>query len=55
VCPSRKGSNQKPQISGDASELPESELNKVALGADRVDHGGLKIVKVIDKASSKLY
>jgi type VI protein secretion system component Hcp len=53
--PQQKGSNQKPQISGDASELPESELNKVAGGADRVDHGGLKIVKVIDKASSKLY
>ena len=43
-----KGSNQKPQISGDANELPESELNKVAGGADRVDHGDLKIVKHID-------
>jgi type VI protein secretion system component Hcp len=67
--PQQKGSNQKPQISGhasldfhgavcveiQASELPESELNKVAGGADRVDHGGLKIVKVIDKASSKPY
>ena len=56
--PQQKGSNQKPQISSDASEPPDSELNKVT-GGDGRDPTAPKIseitiTKLQDVATPKL-
>ena len=46
-APQQKDSNQKPQISSDASELPDGELNRVT--------GGVVVTKRMDASSPGLW